>query len=130
MIITQSRLRKIIKEEAAYLARFLNEDSVDPEGTRYTVDKARNAEEPGMMGIDPADMKNQILEQFSTTANSLVNLLKDIRIMREMAAEMSQMEAEDHIPGDFGTKMWHGVSSVDRLARSLVKRWNKLNNIK
>ena len=157
MRITRSKLKKIIREEAAYVGRLvkrkkhmesrvmrampkvirehkglkamLQEDWRDPEGSRYTVHKAMDAEEPGMMGIDPVDMKQQLLQQFSTTANALVKLLKEVRIMREMAGEMSQMEAEGALDGDFGTRMWHGVQTVDRLARSMVRDWNSLNDI-
>jgi len=128
MLVSKHNLRKLIRE--AIKEEFLKEDSWDQEGTRYTIDKAKSGEEPGIMGIDPDDMKDQILDQFSVTAGSLVNFIKEVRVMREMAGEMSQMEAEGAISGDFGTRMWHAISSVDRAARLIVKKWNNLNNIK
>lgn len=120
MKIAKSYLRRLIKE-------VIQEDWRDD--SSYTISKAKTGEEPGYMGVDPEDIKDQILDQFSITGQSIVELIKQIRIMKELASEMSNMEAEGYIEGDFGTKTWHEIRAVDSIVRGMVKDWNKIGSI-
>ncbi len=125
MKITRNEIKEIIKN--FLLSERLEEDSRTD--STYTLHNAKESNPVGEMGIDPNDLKHELLMQFETTAKSLIDFLKNSRIMREIAAELSSAEADGFIEGDFGTKMWHSIKSFDREARFLVHSWNELNKI-
>lgn len=119
----KSKLKKLIEEKVSSI---LEDEMVD---NAFTLHKAKEGGEPGAMGIDPRDMKDHLLQQFTVAAGSLVDFLREVRVMREIAAEYSDMEAQEALPGEFGTKMWHALKEIDMKAKELVQDWNGLDEI-
>lgn len=121
---SKKNLEKLIREE---VIRALMED--EPGDRTVTLHGAREGQPPGEMGISPEALNAELLSQFTITANSLVELLRSARTMRELAAELSDMEAEGYVEGDFGTRMWNALKEFDVQARDLVGAWNVLDQI-
>lgn len=81
----------------------------------------------GEMGVDPKDLDLELSQQFTQTGHKIVDLWRSLRILREIAAEMSDMEAEGFIEGDVGTRMHNKLENVTDELRNFVYMWNNLD---
>lgn len=120
MKITKSELKKLIK-------RTILEDRM---GDRAMHLHAPRQEEPGEMGVSPEDMRFEMANQFSQTGHKLADLWKSLRTMREMASEMSNLEAEGFVDGSMGTEMHHKLNDISQELRSVIYMWNELDNVR
>jgi hypothetical protein len=78
------------------------------------------------MGIDPDDMERELDQQYSLTAEKLVDFVRQIRSLREMAAEMSKMEAEGVKEGSTGTDMWNALIDLYQDVKKVAAGWSEL----